>query len=74
MFVFIEIKKNDFSSNIEKIKSNLISSENLGATKILISSEGNKKNILFLPDIIKTVLLVNTLTLKYKIKLSIEVK
>ena len=74
MFIFIEIKKNNFSSNIEKIKSNLISSENLGATKILISSEGNKKNILFLPDIIKTVLLINTLTLKYKIKLSIEVK
>ena len=43
MFVFIEINKNNFSSNIERIKSNLISSENLGATKIIISSEGNKK-------------------------------
>ena len=43
MFVFVEINKNNFSSNIERIKSNLISSENLGTTKILISSEGNKK-------------------------------
>ena len=43
IFVFVEINKHNFSSNIERIKSNLISSENLGTTKILISSEGNKK-------------------------------
>ena len=43
MFTFIEIKKDTLSTNIEKIKSDLISSKNLGATKILISSEGNKK-------------------------------
>ena len=43
LFTFIEIKKENFSTNIEKIKSDLISSKNLGDTKILISSEGNKK-------------------------------
>ena len=44
LFTFIEIKKESFSTHIEKIKSDLISSKNLGSTKILISSEGNKKN------------------------------
>ena len=44
LFIFIEINKNDFSINIEKIKSNLISSKNLSSTKIMISTEGNKKN------------------------------
>ena len=43
LFIFTEIKKDEFSNNIEKIKSNLISSKNLVDTKILISSEGNKK-------------------------------
>ena len=43
LFTFIEIKKDKFFKNIEKIKSNLINSKNLGDTKILISSEGNKK-------------------------------
>ena len=44
LFTFIEIKKDILSTNIEKIKSDLISSKNLGSTKILISSEENKKN------------------------------
>ena len=44
LFTFIEIKKESLTTNIEKIKSNLISSKKLGNTKILISSEGNKKN------------------------------
>ena len=43
LFIFIEIKKDDLSNNIEKIKLNLINSKNLGDTKIIISSEGNKK-------------------------------
>ena len=43
LFTFIEIKKENFSRHIEKIKSDLISSKNLGDTKILISFEGNKK-------------------------------
>ena len=43
LFTFVEIKKEALTTNIEKIKSNLISSKNLGNTKILISSEGNKK-------------------------------
>ena len=42
-FTFIEIKKDTFSTTIEKIKSDLISSKNFGDTKILISEEGNKK-------------------------------
>ena len=37
-FTFIEIKKETFSTNIEKIKSNLINSKKIGDTKILISS------------------------------------
>ena len=43
LFTFIEIKKENLTTNIEKIKSNLINSKNLGSTKMLISSEGNKK-------------------------------
>ena len=47
-FTFIEIKKENFSTTIEKIKSDLISSKNLQDTKILISEEGNeKKYIIF---------------------------
>ena len=42
-FTFIEIKKETFSTTIEKIKSDLISSKNLRDTKILILEEGNKK-------------------------------
>jgi len=47
LFTFIEIKKEVFSETIEKIKSDLISSKNLEDTKILISSEGNKKKYTF---------------------------
>lgn len=43
LFTFIETKKENFSTHIEKIKSDLISSKNLGTTKILISSDGTKK-------------------------------
>ena len=43
IFIFIEIKKDNFSSNIEKIKSNLINTNKVQDTKILISSEGDKK-------------------------------
>ena len=39
----MRLKKKIFQTNIEKIKSNLINSKNLGDTKILISSDGNKK-------------------------------
>lgn len=43
IFIFIESKKDIFSSNIENIKSNLINSNKAQDTKILISSEGDKK-------------------------------
>ena len=43
LFIFIETKKDDLSINIEKIKSNLISSKNFDSTKILISINGNNK-------------------------------
>ena len=43
LFTFIEIKKENYSTYIEKIKSDLISSKKLGTTKILISSNENKK-------------------------------
>ena len=44
LFVFIEFNKDWASSNIEKIKSNLISSSNLKDTKIYINYNGDKKN------------------------------
>ena len=44
LFVFIEFNKEWASSNIEKIKSNLISSSNLKDTKIYINYNGDKKN------------------------------
>ena len=43
LFTIVEIKKETFSTNIENIKSNLISSKKLIDTKILISEEGNEK-------------------------------
>ena len=43
LFTFIEVKKDHFSKYIENIKLNLINSKNLGDTKILISSEEDKK-------------------------------
>ena len=43
LFIFIEIKKGHFSKYIENIKVNLINSKNLGDTKILITSEEDKK-------------------------------
>ena len=43
LFTFIEIKKENLSTNIEKIKSDLINSKNLESKKILISTEGNNK-------------------------------
>ena len=43
IFIFIEIEKDNFSSNIENIKSNLINTNKVQDTKILISSEGDKK-------------------------------
>ena len=42
-FTFVEIKKETFSTTIERIKSDLISSKKLVDTKILISEEDNKK-------------------------------
>ena len=43
IFTFIEIEKKTLATNIEKIKLDLISSKNLIGTKILVSTEGNKK-------------------------------
>ena len=43
LFIFIESKKENFSKNIEEIKSNLISSYNFKDTKIYISTDGNTK-------------------------------
>jgi hypothetical protein len=42
LFVFFEINKNSFSTNIEKMKTNLSNSKNFEKTKILISTDGNK--------------------------------
>ena len=57
-FVFIEIKKDNFSSNIEKIKSNVINSKNED-TKILVSSDGSKKNYIILNGYDKNKNIVN---------------
>ena len=43
LFILIDYNKDAASSNIEKIKSNLISSKNLKDTKIFIESGGEKK-------------------------------
>jgi len=43
LFIFIESNKNDFSSYIEKVKSNIINTNNINNTKIYISSEGDIK-------------------------------
>jgi len=42
LFVFFEINKNSFSTNIEKMKTNLSNSKNFEKTKIFISTDGNK--------------------------------
>ena len=47
IFILFEFKKHDLSSNIENIKSNLISTKNLGSTKILISEDGSNKEYTF---------------------------
>ena len=75
LFTFIEIKKDTFSKNIEKIKSNLISSKNLGDTKILISEEGNKKKYTIFSGYDEDNATINQyLNFEIKIKLFIEVK
>lgn len=43
LFIFIEIKKNDISENIEIFKSNIIEPEQKDITKIFISTSENKK-------------------------------
>ncbi len=43
LFIYLEIKKDNFSNTIEQIKSNVINSNKIGHTKIFISLEGNKK-------------------------------
>ena len=43
LFIFIEIKKDYFSSNIERLKSSLMNSKSENITKIFISTEGNKR-------------------------------
>ena len=48
LFIFIEIKKDALSNDIEKIKSNIINSKNLDNVKIIISSEGDKKKYIIL--------------------------
>jgi lipopolysaccharide export LptBFGC system permease protein LptF len=42
LFVFIELNKDSFSANIEKMKTKLSNSENFENTKIFISTDGNK--------------------------------
>ena len=43
VFIFVEIRKNDFSENIEILKSNLIETKQKDITKIFISTSENKK-------------------------------
>ena len=42
LFVFVEIKKDSFSTHIEKIKTNIFNSKNFKDTKIFISTDGTK--------------------------------
>ena len=74
LFVFIEFNKDWASSNIEKIKSNLISSSNLKDTKIFISYDGQKKITPFLVNLMKIKKLqISILAIKYIIKKLIKV-
>ena len=50
IFTFIEIEKNNFSKDIETLKSNLLSSKNPEGKKILISSKDEKKKYIILSD------------------------
>ena len=43
LFIYAEIKKENLSNTIEKIKSNVINSKNIVDTKIFISLDGNTK-------------------------------
>ena len=43
LFIYAEIKKENLSNTIEKIKSNVINSKKIGDTKIFISLDGNTK-------------------------------
>ena len=43
VFIFVEIRKNDFSENIEILKSNLIETKQKDIMKIFISTSENKK-------------------------------
>jgi lipopolysaccharide export LptBFGC system permease protein LptF len=44
LFIFVEIRKNDISENIEIFKSNLIEPNHKDISKIFISTAENKKN------------------------------
>jgi hypothetical protein len=44
LFIFIEIYKDTYSRNIEKIKSNILNSNETENSKIFISIDGSKKN------------------------------
>ena len=46
VFIFVEIRKNDFSENIEILKSNLIEPQQKNTTKIFISTSENKKKFI----------------------------
>jgi len=46
VFIFVEIIKNDFSENIEILKSNLIEPQQKNTTKIFISTSENKKKFI----------------------------
>ena len=44
LFIFIEFNKDAASLNLEKIKSNLVNTQDIKENKILIEKDGNKKN------------------------------
>ena len=46
LFIFVEIRKNNFSENIEILKSNLIEPKQKDTTKIFISTSENKKKFI----------------------------
>ena len=46
IFIFVEIRKNDFSENIEILKSNLIEPKKKNITKIFISTSENMKKFI----------------------------
>ena len=51
LFIYVEIKKDSFSTHIENIKTKILNSKNFKDTKIFISTDGNKRKYSIFSDV-----------------------